>query len=79
MKCRRCSGALVSEWLIDILDETGQIQCNGWRCINCGNIEEAVILSHQLASLSASSMTRPRPLRGRARLRHASAKSLARV
>ena len=74
MKCRRCSGTLVQDWLIDILDETGQIQCDGWRCVNCGNIEEAVILSHQLASLS--SISRPLPLRGRARRRASRTRTL---
>ena len=79
MKCRRCSGTLVQDWLIDILDETGQIQCDGWRCINCGNIEEPVILSNQLASLSTTTLVRPVPLRRRARLRHARSKLVANV
>ena len=69
MNCRRCAGALVRDWITDILDETGQIQCDGWRCINCGNVQDPVILYHQMSGLPARTPARERARRRMARLK----------
>ena len=48
MQCGRCEGMLVCEPLTDIFDETGKIQCEGWRCINCGDITDPLIRYHRV-------------------------------
>jgi len=54
MKCGRCAGVLVSENFMDILDETGEIQCEGWRCINCGDITDHLIQYHRQFGVAVS-------------------------
>jgi hypothetical protein len=63
MSCQRCAGWLVPEWFTDVLDETGQIRCEGWRCINCGNIQEPLIIYHQTTALADVRRSRPRTRR----------------
>lgn len=52
MKCGRCDGTLVNEHFTDILAESRQIQCQGWRCINCGNITDPLIRYHHQSGQS---------------------------
>lgn len=47
MRCLRCQGCLVSVHMLDLLDETGQIIIHGWRCVNCGDIQDELILSRR--------------------------------
>ncbi len=47
MRCLRCQGCLVTVHMLDLLDETGQIIITGWRCMNCGDIQDELILSHR--------------------------------
>ena len=47
MHCSRCGGWMLSEWLTDLLDDTGHRYCRGWRCVNCGAIDDAVVRRHQ--------------------------------
>ena len=47
MQCLRCEGWIVQDRFFDLLDDTGRLYCEGWRCVNCGAIIDAVILRHQ--------------------------------
>ncbi len=47
MRCPRCSGLMVRDIFQDVLDETGTMSFNGWRCPSCGEIMDPVILSHR--------------------------------
>lgn len=47
MTCMRCQGYLVQERFHDLLDDTGQAGFAGWRCVNCGNVFDRVVLEHQ--------------------------------
>jgi hypothetical protein len=49
MLCRRCSGLLVRETLIDLREETSRL-CSATRCINCGHVEDSVVRANQLGS-----------------------------
>jgi RNA polymerase subunit RPABC4/transcription elongation factor Spt4 len=48
MTCPRCHGLMVSEWLTDFLSIAPSV--DGWRCLNCGRVEDAVIIHHQRQS-----------------------------
>ena len=47
MTCLRCRGLMVRYWFIELLDETGQEHCRGWRCVNCGDLLDSVILQNE--------------------------------
>ncbi len=38
---------MVRDIFQDVLDETGTMSFNGWRCPSCGEIMDPVILSHR--------------------------------
>lgn len=38
--CKRCDGLTVEHW---VLDEAGQAWIEMARCVNCGNVSDAVI------------------------------------
>ncbi len=61
MRCPRCAGLMVRDIFQDVLDETGAMSFNGWRCPTCGEIMDPVILGHRRRGPSLSS--RPMPKR----------------
>ena len=51
MMCLRCQGLLVREWLRDLRDaKTGAYSLPGWRCVNCGDVIDRVIVRRRRAS-----------------------------
>jgi hypothetical protein len=47
LKCARCHGPTVSEVFVDWGSGGGRLSFPGWRCLVCGDITDAVILSHR--------------------------------
>ncbi|UCE63026.1 MAG: hypothetical protein JSU59_09120 [Nitrospirota bacterium] len=47
MTCSRCPGFMVQERVFDLLDVS--IHTDVWRCTNCGDITDQVILSNRQA------------------------------
>jgi hypothetical protein len=47
MTCARCQGCLVRERFSDLFDDTGQLGFRGWRCLNCGDVFDRVVLAHR--------------------------------
>ncbi|MCY4132968.1 MAG: hypothetical protein OXF39_10050 [Nitrospira sp.] len=45
--CARCSGLLIKEELFDPFDDTGLMHQWAWRCAQCGNIVDSLILKHR--------------------------------
>ncbi len=45
--CTRCAGLLIREGLFDLFSETGDRHQWAWRCVQCGNIVDALILKHR--------------------------------
>jgi hypothetical protein len=41
MRCERCAGLVVAEQFIGGVTSNGGWVYSGWRCVNCGAIEEA--------------------------------------
>ncbi len=42
MECARCHGYLIKEWLFDLFGTAVS-----WKCVNCGDITDPVILEHR--------------------------------
>lgn len=62
MKCPRCKGLMLEDWFQDIQDEAGKMSFEGYRCLACGEVVDAVILKNR--SLGAVGV----PVRRRRRL-----------
>ena len=60
MKCERCHGFMMRESFLDLRDDTGQMTFNGWRCVNCGEVIDPVVLTHRIEAPAS-------PYRGRTR------------
>jgi len=50
MTCTRCRGRMVRELFTDMLDDTGQMDFLGWRCLNCGEILDGIVVSHRTSN-----------------------------
>ncbi len=48
LTCARCSGLLIREGLFDLFDDTGQMRRWAWRCVQCGDIVDSLILKHRV-------------------------------
>jgi hypothetical protein len=44
----RCGGFMVTEYYLDLEDDTGQIGITGLRCTSCGEVIDPVILRNRL-------------------------------
>jgi len=60
MDCRRCHGLMIRDSFVDLRDDTGRLNFNGWRCLNCGEVIDPVVLTHRDVSPAE-------PYRGRTR------------
>ena len=45
--CRRCGGLMVNEVCIDLLNNTSELDCSARRCVQCGDIVDAVIVQNR--------------------------------
>jgi len=50
MRCQRCQGCMVRDFFLDVMNVSGEMDFNGWRCVNCGNITDPVIVHHRNAN-----------------------------
>lgn len=46
MRCQRCRGCMVRDHFMDVLNVSGEMDFEGWRCLNCGDIVDPVIVRH---------------------------------
>ncbi len=46
--CMRCGGLMMTEYYLDLEDDTGQIGITGLRCTSCGDVIDSVILRNRL-------------------------------
>jgi RNase P subunit RPR2 len=51
MKCSRCAGLMVEDYSmeLDLLEDDHEVLA--WRCLNCGNIIEPVMLRNRAGSM----------------------------
>lgn len=48
MRCSRCRGCMIRDRFMDLLDDTGQVDILAWRCLNCGEVLDGVVMNHRL-------------------------------
>lgn len=60
MNCQRCRGFMIRESFLDMRDDTGHLSFDGWKCLNCGELVDPVVLMHRIE-------TPTNPYRGRTR------------
>ncbi len=48
MDCQRCHGFMVMEHFEDVFVGASPIRAAGWRCVNCGEFYDALVLSHRM-------------------------------
>lgn len=53
MICERCDGLMVSEQIYDLHGMNSDLCVNGYRCLLCGNLVDAMILENRQRSLVA--------------------------
>lgn len=47
MPCQRCNGLMIRDMFCDLRDDTGTVAFQGLRCVNCGEVVDAVVLDHR--------------------------------
>jgi len=45
--CTRCGGLMVSDFCLDLLNSTGELECAAKRCVQCGEVVDPVILRNR--------------------------------
>src|SRR5262245_25140616 len=60
MRCQRCQGCMISDHFMDLLTGSSELDFKGWRCLNCGEITDPVIVHNQqlVVSIPAKSKRR---------------------
>ena len=43
MRCSRCQGCMIEDFLLDMEDSSGPMWLQAWRCMNCGNVSDSVL------------------------------------
>jgi hypothetical protein len=39
---------MIRESFVDLQDDTGQLMFEGWRCMNCGEVIDPLVLTHRI-------------------------------
>ena len=53
MTCTRCGGLMVNDSYTDILNNVGEFKFSAKRCVQCGEVVDAVILRNRATSHEA--------------------------
>ncbi len=56
MRCSRCQGCMIEDYLLDMEDSSGPMWLQAWRCMNCGNVFDSV-LEHNRQAHGAKSLS----------------------
>jgi len=46
-RCHRCGGLMVGEFCMDLLNSTGEIEFTAFRCVQCGEVIDPVVLMNR--------------------------------
>src|SRR5574341_277486 len=60
MRCQRCRGCMVRDHFMDVLNVSGEMDFEGWRCLNCGDITDPVIVRHHQSPPTVSARPKRR-------------------
>ena len=64
--CCRCGGLMVKEISMDLWNSTSELECVTRRCVQCGDIIDAVILRNRCVHQEPTTIQHPRQSLGRA-------------
>ena len=61
--CHRCGGLLVNEWVLSLSNDAGNFRFPAKRCVQCGELVDAVILRNRVhpVNLGQEKRRRSRP------------------
>lgn len=45
--CTRCGGLMVSDVCLDLMNSTSELMCTARRCVQCGDVIDAVIVRNR--------------------------------
>lgn len=48
IRCPRCQGLMALTRFYDLLDDTGKIAFDAWRCIGCGEVLDSVVCANRI-------------------------------
>lgn len=54
MTCERCNGLMVREQICDLQGRSSSLCLDGYRCLLCGDLVDALILEHRKRSTHSS-------------------------
>jgi hypothetical protein len=57
MECKKCKGLMIEEPYSDYF-----LVCHGWKCLNCGEIVDPIIIKNRTRSSTAVMMAEPEAL-----------------
>jgi hypothetical protein len=58
--CVRCGGLMVPEFCMDLLNSTGELDCEARRCVQCGEVVDSLVLQNRRTQHEAVSSRRTR-------------------
>ena len=62
MRCLRCKGLMALTRFYDLLDDTGHIAFDAWRCIGCGEVLDSVVCTNRILRPKFTRRRSPRPV-----------------
>ena len=58
MTCERCNGLMVREQICDLQGRSSSLCVDGYRCLLCGDLVDALILEHRKRSTAPTESIR---------------------
>ena len=62
MTCMRCQGCMAKDHFMDLLESSEGMWLTGWRCLNCGHVDDPVIERNRLRQGKAAVVSTGRAL-----------------
>ena len=60
--CPRCQGLMSPEWCVNLNYDAGEMEILTWRCLQCGELIDPVILENRKNPLPSPNRKQARPL-----------------
>ena len=60
--CPRCQGLMSPEWCVNLNYDAGEMEILTWRCLQCGELIDPVILANRKNPLPSPNRKQVRPL-----------------
>jgi hypothetical protein len=60
MTCQRCDGLMVPHRFADVSPDREQLYSEGWRCVNCGEAVDLLVMENRLGQTEPVTPSRRR-------------------